>query len=46
VDIPTAADQWGDVIFTLAWPGQDGQERWLGRNIDVTLVEPPASTEV
>jgi glucoamylase len=39
IDIPTVAGQTGDIIFTLAWPGQDNQERWLGRNIDVAVVE-------
>jgi len=46
VDIPTAADQEGPITFTLAWPGQDGEERWLGRNIDVSVVQLPASTTV
>ena len=31
-------------MFTLAWPGQDEQERWLGRNIDVSVIRLPAST--
>jgi glucoamylase len=46
VDIPTTAGQTGNMIFTLAWPGQDGQERWLGRNVDVAVVTPPASTKI
>jgi glucoamylase len=44
VDISTGPDQTGEIIFTLAWPGQNSQERWLGRNIDVTVTAPPAST--
>jgi hypothetical protein len=27
----------------LAWPGQGNQERWLGRNIDVSVISPPES---
>jgi glucoamylase len=46
LDLSTAPDQTGKIIFTLAWPGQDGQERWLGRNIDVSVVELPASTKM
>jgi len=41
VDIPTAADQTGNIIFTLAWPGENQQDRWLGRNIDVAVILPP-----
>jgi glucoamylase len=44
VDISTAPGQTGEIIFTLAWPGQNGQERWLGRNVNVTVTAPPAST--
>jgi len=37
VDIPTGVNQTGRIIFTQAWP-QDGQpERWLGRNVEVTI---------
>jgi glucoamylase len=46
VDIPTAADQEGTITFTLAWPGHDGEERWLGRNIDVLVVQLPASAKL
>jgi glucoamylase len=46
VDITAGPEQKGKIIFTLAWPGQDGQERWLGRNIDVSVVAPAASTTV
>jgi glucoamylase len=45
VDIPTSPEQTGHIIFTMAWPEQDGQERWLGKNIDVSVVVPPASTK-
>jgi glucoamylase len=41
-DIPTGADQTGKLEFTLAWPGQNDQERWLGRNVDVSVIPPPA----
>jgi glucoamylase len=44
VDISTSPGQTGEIVFTLAWPGQNGQERWLGKNIDVTIAAPPAST--
>jgi glucoamylase len=37
-DIPTPADWEGEIAFTLYWPGQDHQERWLGRNIDVSVI--------
>ncbi len=45
-DISTFSDQEGSIVFTLAWPGQDGKDRWLGRNIDVSVVPLPASTKV
>jgi glucoamylase len=39
-DIQTAADQSGTIAFTLYWPEQD---RWLGRNYEVTVhAEMPA----
>jgi glucoamylase len=44
VDISTAPDQMGNILFTLVWPSQDGQKRWLGRNIDVSVIELPEST--
>jgi len=33
-DIPTAADLTGTLSFTLYWPAEN---RWLGRNYDVTI---------
>jgi glucoamylase len=42
-DIATRPDQSGNIVFTLAWPGQNGQERWLGKNIDVSVIPAPAS---
>ena len=48
-DIVTVPDQAGTLTFTLAWPVEDqpgGKDRWLGRNIDVSVVPLPASTEV
>jgi glucoamylase len=42
VDISTAADQTGSILFTLLWPGEHQQDRWLGRNIDVAVIFPPA----
>jgi glucoamylase len=46
VDISTAADQSGSIVFTLAWPGPDQQDRWLGRNIDVSIFQSQASTKL
>jgi glucoamylase len=43
VDIPTTPDQVGSILFTLAWPGQNEQERWLGRDIEVSILSSPAS---
>jgi len=43
VDIPTAPEDAGKIIFTLAWPTQNNEERWLGRNIEVSVVAPPPS---
>jgi glucoamylase len=43
VDISTAAHYTGNIIFTLAWREEGGQERWLGRNIDVSVMSPPES---
>jgi glucoamylase len=45
VDISTEPDQEGHILFTLVWPGQDGQQRWLGRNIDVSVIPLPESTK-
>ncbi|GGA67004.1 glucan 1,4-alpha-glucosidase [Edaphobacter acidisoli] len=36
-NIPIAAGQTGSLVFTLCWVDQNG-ERWLGRNIDVSIV--------
>jgi glucoamylase len=44
VDISTIPGQTGRILFTFAWPGQDTQERWLGRNIDVSVIASPEST--
>jgi glucoamylase len=46
VDISTGADQIGKIMFTLAYPVEDQQDRWLGRNIDVAINAVPASTKV
>jgi glucoamylase len=44
-DIPTTPKQTGAIVFTLCWPGENkgDQERWLGKNIEVTFVPPAAS---
>jgi glucoamylase len=34
-DISTTAGWTGTIVFTFYWPGQD---RWLGRNFEVTVV--------
>src|SRR5437868_7221630 len=44
VDISIAPDQTGIIFFTLVWSGVDRQERWLGRNIDVSVITPAEST--
>jgi glucoamylase len=46
VDIPTGADQVGKITFTQAWPVEGQPDRWLGRNIDVSVDPVPASTKV
>jgi glucoamylase len=33
-DIDTIAGQPGSIAFTLYWPGRD---KWLGRNLEVTV---------
>jgi glucoamylase len=38
VDIPTQPGQTGRIIFTQVWPGENQQERWLGRDIEVEIV--------
>jgi glucoamylase len=43
VDLPVASDLTGNIAFTLAWPSQDQNDRWLGRNIEVSIVPLPAS---
>jgi glucoamylase len=45
-DIPTGGDQVGKITFTLAWPVEGQQDRWMGRNIDVSINPVPASTKV
>ena len=42
VDIQTAHDFTGSIIFTLFWPGEN---RWLGRNYEVTVNSEPAPQE-
>lgn len=37
VDIPTQAGQSGRIIFTQCWPQEGQPDRWLGRNIEVTI---------
>jgi glucoamylase len=37
-DIATVAGQAGKITLTLLWPGPENQDRWLGRNIDVTVI--------
>jgi len=39
VDIPTNPQQTGTIVFTLNWHSQ-GEDRWLGRNIEVSIVSP------
>jgi glucoamylase len=46
VDIPTAVDQVGKITFTLAWPVEGQEDRWLGRNIDVSINPVSASTKM
>jgi glucoamylase len=41
VDIATTPEQAGVIVFTLAWPGEGGPDRWLGRNVEVAVVPPP-----
>ena len=36
VDIETAPDQTGSLVFTLFWPGE---ERWLGKDYEVAIHE-------
>jgi glucoamylase len=38
VDIPTDIHQTGTIIFTLVWPAPNVQDRWLGKNIEVTVI--------
>jgi glucoamylase len=37
-DIPTAVGQTGTILFTQVWRGEDREDRWLGRNIEVAVV--------
>jgi glucoamylase len=37
VDIPTRTGQPGAILFTQSWPEENGKERWLGRNVEVTI---------
>jgi glucoamylase len=38
VDIATDVHQTGTIVFTMVWVGQDLQDRWLGRNVEVSVV--------
>jgi glucoamylase len=45
--------QTGSIVFTLCWPGQNTgsdssqkKDRWLGRNIEVSIVPPDSSASV
>ena len=38
VDIPTPAGITGRIIFTQSWRGENQQERWLGRNVEIEIV--------
>jgi glucoamylase len=38
VDIPTDVHQTGNIVFTLVWVGQDQPDRWLGKNIEVSII--------
>jgi glucoamylase len=38
-DIPTRPQQTGSIIFTLDWTEQNQQERWLGKNIEITILK-------
>jgi glucoamylase len=38
VDIPTDVHQTGKIVFTLVWFGQNQQDRWLGKNVEVSVV--------
>jgi glucoamylase len=45
-DIVTAQGQTATIVFTLVWPGDGEQtqlDRWLGRNIDVSVIPETAS---
>jgi glucoamylase len=42
IDIPTEATQTGRIIFTQSWPGENHEERWLGRNVEIEIL--PAGT--
>jgi len=37
-DIPTDVHQTGTIVFTLVWVGQDQKDRWLGKNIEVSVI--------
>ena len=39
-DIPTGSEQEGTIIFTLNWPGQGQPDRWLNRNIELSITAP------
>jgi glucoamylase len=43
-DIPTTSHQTGKIIFTLCWPNQGPDQsqpdRWLGKNLEVSVISP------
>ncbi|WP_263367718.1 glycoside hydrolase family 15 protein [Edaphobacter bradus] len=43
-DIPTTPTQTGKIAFTLCWQGEGQEPRWLGRNVEVSIVEPPPAS--
>ena len=38
-NLPFASQQTGTIVFTLCWPGSN-QDRWLGKNIEVSIIPP------
>src|SRR6185312_16628232 len=43
-NISVSPEQTGSIVFTLCWPGQK-EGRWLGRNIEVSIIPQPSSSK-
>jgi glucoamylase len=48
-DVPTTSRQSGSILFTLCWPNQSQDhaqpDRWLGKNLEVSIIPPSSDSK-